>query len=293
MNDVKAKITVCLCAYNAEQFIAQAIESILAQTNTNFVLYVVNDASTDATAEIVERYFKDSRVKLVNLQKNIGTYAAKNLVLKNFSVGEYWVHHDADDYSEPARFEKQLAYLKAQNLDGCGTAIDEMYAEGLTPRIPSDAPLVYNNEDGYSHRVNVYPERVTLDTVSVEIEKLPQLKIAMNGSLLFKLETIKALGGFDGHTHTGGDSDLLWRHSMWYAFGNTPDVLYHRRFHPNSLTQSVATGWDSPRRKQYAEKALDAHLKRVELLQQGLKEEARKESTYDCFYPPVEFKVYE
>ena len=291
MSEAQKKITVCLCAYNAERFIAQAVESILAQTYTNWELYVVNDTSIDATAEIVKRYLGDPRVKLVNLEKNIGTYAAKNLVLKNFAAGEYWVHHDADDYSEPDRFEKQIAYLREQNLDGCGTAIDELYAPGLSPRIPSDAPLVYNKEDGYSHRVNVYPERVTLETVSVEIEKLPQLKITMNGSLFFKLDTIQALGGFDGHTHTGGDSDLLWRFSMWYAFGNMPDVLYHRRFHPDSLTQSAAAGWDSPRRKQYAEKALAAHFKRVELLEQGLKEEAKKESTYDFFYPEVKFEV--
>ena len=46
MSEAQKKITVCLCAYNAERFIAQAVESILAQTYTNWELYVVNDTST-------------------------------------------------------------------------------------------------------------------------------------------------------------------------------------------------------------------------------------------------------
>lgn len=284
-------VTVCLSAYNAEPFIGRAIESVLAQTHSNFRLFVVNDASTDDTLFVAKKYLSDPRVHIVNLSKNIGTYAAKNLVLKNFAEGEYWAHHDADDFSEPTRFEKQIAFLKEKNLDGCGTAIDEIYYGGVKPRIPAAEAELRVGDDGLPHRLNQYAPSFTLEDLTQEVEDLAQLKIAMNGSLLFKLDALKALGGFDGTTPVAGDTELLWRFIMFYKFGNMPGMLYHRSFHAESLTQQTATGYNSDFRQTYVKNALQRFQKRVVLYNARNVDEARKESTYTMQYPDVPFEL--
>lgn len=288
----KGQVDICLCAYNAGRFIAQAIKSVLDQTYKDFILYVVNDASTDDTFVVAKSFLYDKRVRIVDLKENIGTYAGKNFVLKNFAGGEYWAHHDSDDYSDAQRIKKQIIYLGREKLDGCGTAIDEFYEDGVEPRIPADSELVLDHSNRQRHRVNIYPQMVSSWSVSEDIVDLPKLKIAMNGSLLFNLSAVKSLGGFDGHTKIGGDSDFLWRFVKFFKFGNTSDVLYHRRFHKESLTQDKITGHDSDIRRVYAQAALDKHKKNIELQKNGKMEEALRNSTYNFYYPNISFKIY-
>lgn len=283
-------ITVCLCALNADKFIGQAIESVLSQSYKNFHLYVVNDASTDETLAVAKRYLSDLRLTIIDLEENIGTYAGKNLVLKEFAQGEYWAHHDADDYSEPDRFEKQIAYMSDNHLDGCGTAIDEQYENGLMPRIPGgDLKMA---SDGNMHRINCYPESFDLKDLENSIDDLPKIKLAMNGSLLFKLNVIKELGGFDGTTYVGADTDMLWRFIKLYRFGNMQEILYHRRFHGASLTQNASTGFDSAYRLDYARKIEKRNLRAIRLLRDGNIQQAKEESTENFFYPKVKYRVF-
>lgn len=289
----KGQVDVCLCAYNAGRFIGQAIKSILDQSYGNFILYIVNDASTDNTRRIAMVFLNDKRVRVVDLKKNIGTYACKNLVLNNFAEGEYWANHDADDYSSPDRLAMEIKYIEENGLDGCGSAIDEFYSDGVQPTIPADSQLQFNKVDGFYHRVNIYPKLVDKETISVETNDLPKLKIAMNGSLLFRLSAVKNLGGFDGHTKIGADSEFLWRFVRFYKFGNMPEVLYHRRFHKESLTQSRIVGHNSKIRSVYAQIALEEHKQCVKLLSDGQCTEALKRSTYNFYYPTVKFKIYE
>ena len=291
MNSMKPLITVCLSVYNGEKFIARAIESILMQTEKRFALFVVNDASTDSTLEIITKYTSDPRVTVVNVLQNIGTYAAKNIVLKNFAEGEWWAHHDADDWSEPGRFEKQLHYLESEMLDGCGTAIDECYEEGILPRIPGHDPLVFDPQDGLSHRLNVYPSRVSAQDLNLSNADLAKIKIAMNGSLMLRLSAVRALGGFDGMTRVAGDTDLLWRFILGWNFGNCPLTLYHRSFHRQSLTQHPATGFDSDYRKSYVVAAEKRCKRLIELRALGKIAQAEQEAAYAFFYPDVDFSV--
>ncbi|WP_394242592.1 glycosyltransferase family 2 protein [Vibrio astriarenae] len=116
------KITVILPAYNAEKYIARAIDSILVQTHTNFELLIINDGSTDGTVSKIEQ-FNDHRIRLVSLDENRGLTHALNLGL-SMAKGDYIARMDADDISLPSRFEKQVKFLK-NNPDyvACGTSI--------------------------------------------------------------------------------------------------------------------------------------------------------------------------
>jgi glycosyltransferase involved in cell wall biosynthesis len=106
------KVCVLMSVYNGERFLRETIESILNQTFTDFEFIIINDGSTDASSEILEEYAqKDSRIRLIH-QENMGLTKSLN---KGFGMahGEYIARMDADDISEPTRFEKQVDFLDA------------------------------------------------------------------------------------------------------------------------------------------------------------------------------------
>lgn len=104
-------ISVVMPAYNADRFIAQAIESVLAQTWRDFELIVVNDGSTDDTLEIVRKYAAhDERVK-VYTHANVGTAPTLNRGIE-LASGEWVFLMHADDVMRPNRLERQLAFIR-------------------------------------------------------------------------------------------------------------------------------------------------------------------------------------
>ncbi|GHT52306.1 hypothetical protein AGMMS49982_12160 [Bacteroidia bacterium] len=105
------RISVLMPAYNAETYIAEAIESILQQTYSDFEFIIINDGSTDKTAEIIRGY-DDSRIQFIDNTKNQGLIAILNQGL-DLAQGEYIARMDTDDISLPTRFEKQIAFMDA------------------------------------------------------------------------------------------------------------------------------------------------------------------------------------
>ncbi len=103
------QISVLLPAYNAEHYIAQSIQSVLAQTDEDFELIVVNDASTDSTRAVVLQH-DDPRIRLVDNPRNLGIVETLNRALAT-ARGRYVARIDADDLCVPTRFAKQKAVL--------------------------------------------------------------------------------------------------------------------------------------------------------------------------------------
>jgi len=114
------KITVLMPIYNCDLYIKEAIDSILNQTFMDFEFIIIDDASTDNTVFIVKRY-NDSRIKLIEKEKNSGYTNSLNYGL-SIARGEYIARMDGDDISLPERFIKQVHILdKNPNLVLCGT----------------------------------------------------------------------------------------------------------------------------------------------------------------------------
>lgn len=110
-NDGGPFVSIIMTAYNEENYIAMALDSILAQSHGNFELIVVDDASTDGTAEIIRRKAsEDSRIKVITLAVNSGTWEGKNVALKE-AQGDFVMMHDADDWSHPERLRIMLEPL--------------------------------------------------------------------------------------------------------------------------------------------------------------------------------------
>lgn len=107
-------VSVIMPAYNGEKYIDRAIQSVLHQTYKNFELIIVDDKSTDNTLGEIEK-ISDSRIKLIENEKNRGIAYSTNLAIEN-SNGKYIALLDDDDEAFPERLEKQVMFLES-NLD--------------------------------------------------------------------------------------------------------------------------------------------------------------------------------
>jgi hypothetical protein len=110
-------VTVLMPVFNAKDFLRESINSILNQTYNCFEFLIINDGSTDESLEII-REFKDGRIKIVSLEKNIGIISVLNLGLE-IAKGDYVARMDADDISLPQRLEKQVEFLQDNPDVGC------------------------------------------------------------------------------------------------------------------------------------------------------------------------------
>lgn len=103
----KPLVSIVTPAYKAEPYIGQAIESVLAQTMPDWELIIVDDCSPDNTAQVVERYLDDPRIKLLHNEQNMGASVARNRALE-VAQGEWITLLDPDDWYAPNRLERML-----------------------------------------------------------------------------------------------------------------------------------------------------------------------------------------
>ncbi|MDP6906956.1 MAG: glycosyltransferase [Candidatus Thalassarchaeaceae archaeon] len=108
-------VTVIMTVYGRDEYLDVAIDSILNQTHRNIELIVVDDRSPDDAFEhLKERAKSDSRMIAIQVEKNGGTYCAKNSAI-SIASGEYIAFMDSDDWTHPQRIERQLSSLKGTN----------------------------------------------------------------------------------------------------------------------------------------------------------------------------------
>ena len=104
------KVSIIMPAYNCEKYIADSIKSVLSQTYTNWELIIVDDCSTDKTAEIVKS-FNDERIVLLYNQSNLGAAVTRNIAIAKAS-GQWIAFLDSDDLWENKKLETQLSFMK-------------------------------------------------------------------------------------------------------------------------------------------------------------------------------------
>ena len=113
-------ISVLMTAYNREQYIAEAIESILASTHQNFELIISDDCSADHTLEIAKEYAqKDNRIHVYKNAVNLGDYANRNKAA-GYATGKYLMYVDSDDTIHRTGFENCIAAMERFPTAGLG-----------------------------------------------------------------------------------------------------------------------------------------------------------------------------
>ena len=108
-----ATVTVLMPMYNAARHLRAAIESILAQTFTDFELLIVNDGSTDDSGAIARSY-GDPRIRIVDHERNLGVAPALNHGLE-VATGDLVARQDADDRALPTRLAEQVAVMRSRS----------------------------------------------------------------------------------------------------------------------------------------------------------------------------------
>ena len=204
------RISVIMPAFNAEKYIKQAIDSILAQTFQNFELIIVDDGSTDNTAEIVN-HGQIWRIPMYyHITNHQGIVEALNHGLKT-SNGEYIARHDADDWSHPERFERQLDYLENH---GCGI-------------VGSSMLLV--NECGFPTNILRYPSEVTHGDLMAHC-------CIAHPTVMMHREVFEKSGDYDEDFNMGccEDYDYWLRAVENFEIHNINEVLYTNRVHDKS-----------------------------------------------------------
>lgn len=224
-----SKVSIMLPDYNGGELVRESIESVLAQTYTDYVFYLIDNGSTkDNTREILHSY-KDSRIVHVDVDVNDGTSSAYNAVLNKITTPWVAIIH-ADDLWYPTKLEKQMAFLE-QHPDYCilGTWYDIID--------------INSNVIGTSKEPLITWEEVE------KRYKADKLVVFAHPSVVFSRDTALAVGGFHQEFWPTDDADMWSR--MLETGGKAciyPEVLTMYRIHGASTSYTRMSELNAKRR---------------------------------------------
>ncbi len=211
---MKPRVSIVLPAYNQAHFLPEALDSIFAQTCQDFELIVVNDGSTDDTAEVVADYQQRHAFTAIE-QANQGLPAALNTGFKQ-AGGDYLTWTSSDNILLP------------NMLDVLSTALDQDPAIGLV----------------YADRYLITDEGVNLGRFDLP-DYDPDLLLHVNlvhCCFLYRSACMAQVGLYDPEFIYGEDWEYWIRISQYYAMKHIPTALYRYRLHETSMTSELVRG---------------------------------------------------
>jgi succinoglycan biosynthesis protein ExoO len=215
------KVSVITPAYKAARYIGQAIESVQAQTLTDWEMIIVDDASPDETAEVVKRYLDDPRIKLIRSERNRGECGARNLALEA-ARGEWVAPLDADDWFAPQRLERLWQFAQEKGailvadlqlrIDDNGQTYGVAFSDTLRP---PKTPTRYSVRDYLREHISIQPFFLRQHALNHNL-RYPE-GIVLGGDHIFQTQL------------------LLKGAELWIL----PEPTYYYRIHPNSMFSAV------------------------------------------------------
>lgn len=207
-------VSIVMPAYNAEKYIARAIDSILGQTFQDFELIINNDGSTDKTQAIIDKY-KDPRIVSLREKKNVGIVTALNNAL-SVARGKYIARQDADDTSAPLRLQRQVEMMhKHHHLVLVGSRAVSVDTKGKKTG-SLDMPLSDN-----AIRVGLFSYNPFI-----------------HGSVLFRSDVLTKVGTYRQEAWPAEDYDLWQRLVREGDAMNIDEPLYSFTVNESGISQS-------------------------------------------------------
>jgi glycosyltransferase involved in cell wall biosynthesis/ADP-heptose:LPS heptosyltransferase len=209
------KVSIFIPAYNAEKYLAETLDSLLAQTFQDFEIIIADDGSTDKTPDIATMYEgRDKRIKVLTLPHG-GEVAARNEAVRYTNSGSiYLLNHDSDDISLPDKLEKLVAYLDAHPE----TAIVGCFAKYFDDE---------GNDKGRP-AIEWRPERIR--------ETFGEVNSMINSAALIRRTVIEKIGTYREEYRRADDYDFFARALIaGFRLANIPEVLHNIRLHPQSI----------------------------------------------------------
>ena len=220
-------VSVVLPVYNGEAYLAEAVESILAQTYQHFELIIINDGSEDRTARILEKYqAKDQRIKVIH-QENRKLPLALSRGF-NLARGEFltWTSHD--NRLRPDFLDRMVLSLREHPEWDMVYANQDLIDEAGAPLRGSAHYRGYERPSGSEH--------IKLPLHTGELNT--RANNFIGGAFLYRDRVHWLLGDFSPLRFTREDYDYWMRVNALLTLKHTPfqDAVYEYRFHPHSLT---------------------------------------------------------
>ncbi|MFC1862380.1 glycosyltransferase [Thermodesulfobacteriota bacterium] len=209
------KVTVLMPVYNGENYLGEAINSILNQSFREFEFLIIDDGSTDETNNIIAS-FKDRRIRIIENNGNIGLIASLNKGI-DLAKGEFIARMDADDISLPDRLEKQIDFMNNHTDVGVlGTGFQIIDSNGIKYGLPLSFPT---NHDFLQWSMYFYSPIV-------------------HPSVMMNKVIIREIGGYSSLYVHAEDYDLWIRASEVTKTSNLEDNLLLLRKYGDNITET-------------------------------------------------------
>lgn len=218
-------VSFIVLSYNYEDLIRQTLESIQAQTVTDIEIIVVDDASRDRSAEVVES-FNDPRIRLFRNERNMGGAWSYNRAV-SLASGEFLVNLDADDWIDPSKTEIQLHEMRADpDLSVLGTYINVMDGSGAR-HSRADELEAYVNTKFDLNRLDSWIGRNTLCRSSTMVRRDAHLAFGLDDAAMVRAPDYE-----------------LWTRALskGHRIGVLPQRLTYYRLQPKGVTYADPTG---------------------------------------------------
>lgn len=204
---VEPRITVLMPVYNAERYLREAIDSILAQSFKPFEFLIIDDGSTDRSASIIASY-DDSRIRFHRNETNLGITASLNKGIA-LATCELIARMDADDVSHPQRLQKQFGYMKRN---------PECALLSTWARVVGDDKKFVRME---RYRGNFYYYNLTFECW------------IYHPTVMFRKSAVEQVGMYS--MPYSEDYDLFWKMSTRFRIANICEPLVDYRLSSTSL----------------------------------------------------------
>lgn len=205
-----------MSVYNGAPFVGETVRSVLEQTFRDFEFLIIDNASTDASRDIVAS-FEDPRIRLVLNDVNVGPPCALNQILR-LARGKYLARIDADDIAMPDRIAQQVKFLE-EHPDYAALGTERQQID------PTGQPL--------------YTPTLPIDQADILWRVLFTSPLG-HSSVTMRRDAVISVGGYDGSLRHAADYQL-WSEmiSQGFKIGNLPQQLMRVRIHPGADTRAA------------------------------------------------------
>ena len=245
-SDLSPEVTIGILCYNAEHTIELALQSAIKQTNCEFEIIIVDDASTDGSVSRIRKFLKDPKIRLIKHGHNKGQGTARNSVIKA-ARGTFVVFFDDDDFSKPNRVNVQKVTI-LEHEKRLNTANIACYASGY--RVYPNGYIVTSQAIGSSGAI--IPNGIDVAKYLLAFERKKGWFYGAGtptSGLMIRRELLDEVGGFDPTLRRVEDIDLAIRLAISGTYFVGPsEPLVHR-----NMTQS---NYKSPEQNLIAEQRL-------------------------------------
>lgn len=245
------KISIVIPAYNASNYLSEAIDCALAQTYSNFEIIVVNDGSNDngATEKVALSYGDKIRYFY---KENGGSSSALNTGIANMT-GEWfsWLSHD--DLYTPDKLEKQVENLRALKLDV--TQMSKHVFFSAFELIDTNGKIIrhFNNK-----RAKILADKVNSFSHNGYLVAEPTVYNFYGCSCLVHKDVFSQVGNFDEKLRLLNDMDMWYRiYTAGYKIHYIPLPLTKGRIHANQVSKSIGFSYHNPEQDMFWDRSLN------------------------------------